>query len=112
MEAIKHFEVYLKGAEFKIETDHKALTFIQTMKRGSPKLMRWAAILQEHNCSLQYRPGPTNVVADTLSRIHEVERPDDQQQQVPHKENSESLHIPGATSLEVGGDVVLGLADM
>jgi len=33
VEAIKHFEGYLKGVEFKIETDHKALTFIQNMKR-------------------------------------------------------------------------------
>ena len=69
VEAIRHFEVYLKGARFLVETDHKALTFIQTMKRGSPKLMRWAALLQEHNCQLTYRPGSTNVVADTLSRV-------------------------------------------
>ncbi len=63
---IRHFEMYLKGARFLVETNHKALTFIQTMKRGSP---RWAALLQEHNCQLTYRPGSTNTVADTLRKM-------------------------------------------
>ena len=98
IEAIRHFEIYLKGACFIIETDHKALEFIQTMKRGSPKLMRWAALLQEHNCTLTYRPGTTNAVADALSRMFE----EDACQRV--LEDQPLLHLP-AKPPEVGGDV-------
>ena len=57
IEAIRHFEIYLRGNSFVVETDHKALEFIQGMKRGSPKLMRWAALLQDHQCTIVYRPG-------------------------------------------------------
>jgi len=107
IEAIKHFEVYLKGAKFTIETDHRALSFIQTMSRGSPKLMRWATVLQEHNCEVTYRPGPTNVVADMLSRLHDGEQ---QQQQAPSTGEFKSWHRECANSQEVGGDVVTGPA--
>ena len=64
IKVIRHFQVYLKGARFVIETDHRALTFIRSMKCGSPKLMRWATLLQEHNCHITYRPGSANAVAD------------------------------------------------
>ena len=96
IEAIRHFEIYLKGACFTIKTDHKALELIQTMKRGSHKLMRWAAILQEHNCTLTYRPGTTNAVADALSRMFEEYAC----QRV--LEDQPLLHLP-AKPPEVGG---------
>lgn len=66
--SIKHFGVYLRGAQFKVETDHKALEYIKTLRFGSPKLVRWAGILQEYCCEITYKPGATNVVADALSR--------------------------------------------
>ena len=98
VEMIKHFEVYLKGVAFTVETDHRALEFIITMKRGSPKLMRWAALLQEHHCTLVYRPGETNSVADALSRAFEEDCQGD-----PHYQTLQ--HTGPAKSPEEGGDV-------
>jgi len=102
VEAVKHFEVYLRGARFTVETDHKALSFLQSMKRGSPKLMRWAALLQEHDCQFIYKPGQENVVADALSRMFDGEEIGDSQSRLEVK----SLLDNTAKPPEVGGDVM------
>lgn len=52
IETIRHFEIYLRGNSFVVETDNKALEFIRGMKRGSPKLMRWAALLRNISARL------------------------------------------------------------
>ena len=100
IEAVKHFDIYLRGTRFQVETDHRALEFIKTMKRGSPKLMRWAALLQEYDCSITYRPGENNQVADALSRAYEE---DDGSQRAPGAE--QTLQPGPAKSPLVGGDV-------
>lgn len=97
IESIKHFGVYLRGASFTVETDHKALEFLT---KGSPKLMRWAALLQEHNCTVVYKPGETNQVADMLSRMHEQ---DEDNQNYYSKQPNKILQQEAANSPEVGG---------
>lgn len=102
IESIKHFGVYLRGASFTVETDHKALEFLT---KGSPKLMRWAALPQEDNCTVVYKPGETNQVADMLSRMHEQ----DEDNQNHSKQPNKILHQEAANSPKVGGDVVGGM---
>ena len=36
-QAVQHFSVYLLGSKTRIYTDHKALTFLRTMKNSLPK---------------------------------------------------------------------------
>lgn len=63
------FRNYLYGTKFKILTDHKPLTFSLSAKNTNAKLKRWKAYMEEHDYSIEYKPGKSNVVADALSRI-------------------------------------------
>lgn len=60
---------YLYGSrKVKIFTDHQPLTYALSNKNTNSKMKRWKSILEEYNHELKYKPGRTNVVADTLSR--------------------------------------------
>ncbi|HBS53334.1 MAG TPA: hypothetical protein DD806_04965 [Flavobacterium sp.] len=55
-----------------IFTDHQPLTFALSNKNTNSKMKRWKAILEEYNYELKYKPGSTNVVADALSRLPQI----------------------------------------
>ena len=65
---IKHFDVYLLGTHFLIQTDHSALKYLESLKHGSPRLMRWALSLQPFSYTVHHRKGTLNANADDLSR--------------------------------------------
>lgn len=67
--ALQTFRNYLYGAKFKVLTDHQPLTFSLSARNTNAKLKRWKAYLEEHDYTIEYRPGKSNVVADALSRI-------------------------------------------
>ena len=67
--ALQTFRNYLYGAKFKILTDHQPLTFSLSAKNTNAKLKRWKAYLEEHDYTIEYKPGKSNVVADALSRM-------------------------------------------
>ena len=67
-QAARHFAVYLMGSHTKVWTDHKALTFLRTMRNSSPRVARWCVELQQYDLDIQYKKGCENVVADALSR--------------------------------------------
>lgn len=66
--AIRHFETYLDGRHFLIQTDHKALEYLQTAHLNNRRLTRWALQLQGFHYTIQYRPGKENANADGMSR--------------------------------------------
>ena len=77
---VKQWEVYLSGREFKIYTDHKALTHIfKGHARISSKLARYAMFMSEFNYTIHHLKGVRNHVADALSRrmFHESATPAD-----------------------------------
>ena len=57
VDSVRHFEVYLSGRKFVIETDHQALTFLQSAKQLSGRLYRWALLLQGFDFNIRYRKG-------------------------------------------------------
>ena len=62
------FHIYLVGAEFELDTDHKPLEVIYNPKSKPPaRIERWTLRLQQYQFKLKHRPGKTNP-ADVLSR--------------------------------------------
>ena len=78
-QAVRHFAIYLLGNKTRIFTDHRALTFLRTMRNSSPRVARWWVELQQYDLEIYYKKGAENVVADTLSRnLDTVDPLDDQ----------------------------------
>ena len=66
VEAIKHFKVYLTGAEFTVMTDHSSLIYLDILKDENGRLTRWALALQPYMFNVYHRPGKCNANADGL----------------------------------------------
>lgn len=69
IESCKHFRPYLFGRLFLIETDHKPLVWLFSLKDPSSRLVRWRLKLEEFQYKVVYKKGKENVVADALSRV-------------------------------------------
>ena len=67
--AVSHFDAYLVTHRFTIETDHRALTFLNSANHTNGRLARWALRLQPFMFDIRYHPGPHNVNADAFSRL-------------------------------------------
>jgi hypothetical protein len=65
---ILHFQHYLWGHHFFLQTDHRNLLWLN--KAASPKVIRWRLRLQEFNFTIIHIPGKTNIYADYFSRIN------------------------------------------
>lgn len=71
--ALKQLRPYLWGAKFRTFTDHKPLTSLFTKDLNNTKIQRWAVLLSEYNCRVEYHKGKLNIRADMLSRIRQRE---------------------------------------
>ena len=65
--AVEHFAIYLTGRSFIVQTDHRALQFLQQSRHLNRRLNRWALTLQQYTFDIQYQPGKNNGNADGLS---------------------------------------------
>ena len=64
---VKHFDVYLSGQEFRIETDNRALVYLKNFKEKNSILTRWALAVQPYQFVIAHRAGMLNDNADGLS---------------------------------------------
>ena len=71
VKAIEHFQVYLSGVEFTIQTDHKALIYLERFKETKSRLIRWALALQPYSFTIVHKKGKDNTNADGLSRQYQ-----------------------------------------
>lgn len=67
--ATSYFRPYLFGRKFKIQTDHRPLIWLNSLKEPNMKLQRWKIRLNEFDFEIEYIKGKSNQVADFLSRI-------------------------------------------
>ena len=70
--ALKIWRHYLLGEKFELFTDHKSLKYLFTQKDLNMRQQRWLEFLASYDLDILYTPGKANVVADALSRKHEV----------------------------------------
>ena len=68
--AVMKFDAYLVTHPFIVETDHKALQFLNSAHHANGRIARWAMKLQPFTFSVRYRPG---INADSLSRLFDEE---------------------------------------
>ena len=52
---------------FEVYTDHYALQWLKTMRKGSALLHRWSAALEEYDFMVKHRPGKSQTHVDGLS---------------------------------------------
>ena len=73
----KSSSVFLEGKDFTFVTDHKSLVyaFQQRLDKASPRQSRQLAFMSEYSTRIEYIPGPSNVIADELSRVDSVRLP-------------------------------------
>lgn len=64
---VKPFQHYPERVPFVIETDHKFLTYIQTMK-SSIRQQRWIKFINEFTFDIRYSKRSDDMVVDFLSR--------------------------------------------
>ena len=61
------FRVYLLGRKLIIQTDHRALEWLDRLKENNARLTRWSLSLQPYHFIVKYRAGSRNGNADALS---------------------------------------------
>lgn len=66
--ALDSFKYYLLGREFTLETDHKALQWLERMKDTNGRITRWYLAMQPFRFTVHHIPGKDNATADYLSR--------------------------------------------
>ena len=66
--AVQAFRVYLLGRCFLVQTDHRALQWLDQLKENNARLTRWSLYLQSFKFSVEHRSGKENGNADALSR--------------------------------------------
>ncbi|KAG5852333.1 hypothetical protein ANANG_G00061280 [Anguilla anguilla] len=67
--ALDTLKYYLLGREFLLETDHKALQWMDRMRDSNARITRWYLSMQPYKFSIRHVPGRSNTTADFLSRL-------------------------------------------
>ena len=65
---LRYFRQYLLGREFRIRTDHSALTWLKHTPEPVGQQARWLEIMEEFCFTIEHRPGVRHANADALSR--------------------------------------------
>ena len=66
---VQAFRTHLLGREFVVVTDHRALEWLERMRKDNSRLTRWSLSLQPFRFKNRYRQGKLNGNADALSRL-------------------------------------------
>jgi hypothetical protein len=66
--ALKIWRHYLYGKVCRIFTDHQSLKYLSTQKELNLRQRRWMELIKDYECTIDYRRGKANKVADALSR--------------------------------------------
>ena len=82
--AMQQFRPYVYGRRFRLQTDHQALKWLLTQKEPKGRIARWLWEVLEFDFEVEYIPGKTHILPDTLSRA-----PLQHEEQENHEESAE-----------------------
>lgn len=106
-QSIKHFKHLIEGRECIVHTDHKPLSFAfaQNPDKASPRQLRQLDLIGQFTTDIRHIAGKNNIVADTLSRIEEIQSDIDYnrlaEMQTKDEELLNILKQPSKTSLQL-----------
>lgn len=104
-EGIKHFRHMLEARHFTVYTDHKPLlyAFHERKSSCSPRQYRHLDFIAQFTTDIQHIAGKDNVVADTLSRVDELQSPVDLEVLAKSQADDRELSslLAGETSLRL-----------
>lgn len=104
-ESIKYFRFMLEATHFTVYTDHKPLcyAFHERKNSCSPRQYRHLDLIAQFTTDIQHIAGSENVVADTLSRIDEIQAPVDLEVLAQAQNTDQELkeHLQGESSLRL-----------
>lgn len=66
--ALQKWYVYLAGNKVQVNTDHKALQYLETCVMHNNRIARWWCFLQQFDLQISHIEGKRNIQADYLSR--------------------------------------------
>ena len=103
--AINYFKPYVFGKKFLVQSDHKPLTYLFTLKNPSSKLTRMRLDLEEFDFEVQYIKGKDNCGADALSRIDfenikQIGKENKNMYPVTTRSKTKSLQCPEQTNIQ------------
>lgn len=84
--AVRHWNVYLAGSTFVLNSDHNPLTHLRDQQDPRGKVGRWISELEEYDYTIKYIRGAENVKADALSRNENAS------QNQPHSQFEEKVY--------------------
>ncbi|CAK1590640.1 unnamed protein product [Parnassius mnemosyne] len=78
-EGIKYFRHMLEARHFTVYTDHRPLCYAFHVRKNncSPRQYRHLDFVSQFTSDIQHISGKDNIVADTLSRVDEIQQPVD-----------------------------------
>jgi len=68
IQALVTYHPYLATSHFHVVTDHLSLQFIQRLKLGNSRLIRWSLLLSQYHFTIRHCPGRKLSHVDALSR--------------------------------------------
>ena len=71
--SVKKLSFYIDTAKVMVKSDHLPLKKFLEKNTMNSKLNNWAVELESHNITVKYIPGIWNTLADTLSRLIEMD---------------------------------------
>ena len=71
-QAVKKLAIYITGCDVTIRTDHRPLQKFLLKETLNDKVNRWGLELEQFQLKLEYIEGKKNTLADTLSRLVEM----------------------------------------
>lgn len=78
--ALKRWKHYLFGKRFRVETDHKALTYLHQSTKFM--VLDWLSFLLEFDFYITYQKGIANILPNRLSRLYDEDTQRKQQESV------------------------------
>ena len=101
--SVKKLTFYLDSAKITVRSDHLPLKRFLEKSTLNSKVNNWAVELEDQNISFEYIPGIKNVLADTLSRLIEIDCEVELKQE---EEGKEFGYIPFQQLPEVQTEVI------